>query len=301
MGVKSTTIYEARSGEKLNLPQTILDNISKLRLKPAPFRQFRQPFRPVVRQRDAGALDNWRENLLRDYVRRVKEYDDPEYSEIFAIFNKIGASNMDKLSLDVLAFLKKRDENFRLRVTTLLFDKAVTKNAYSAVMADCSYFLGQHIPAVNADLLSQIDLFPKLYNMTETLTFPSATDNDFDDKVILWMKQKETRRGYSKFMTHLFIRGIVPEETISKSLINVFEDLNEVSRQTKTSQSEENTTHLVDFLYECSKILPKTSGLRQLVIQNGNLFLGFPRAELPSLCMRSRFKMEDAMKLCVQE
>lgn len=300
MGLTSQQIYEARSGEKLDLPPTILDNIGKLRLKPAPFKQFRQPFKPIVRQRESSGNDNWRTNVLRDFVRRVREYDDLDYTEVFAIFNKIATATMEKLSQEVLELIKKRDENFRLRVTTLLFDKAITQNAYSAVMADCSMYLSNFIPEIKKDLISQISLFPVLYNMTETLTFPSIDQPDFNDKVILWMKQKETRRGYSKFLTNLFIRGIVPEETIIKSLIGVFEDLNEVARQPKSSQSEENTTHLVDFLFECCKVLPKDCAVKKIVHDNGTLILGFPRADLPSLCMRSRFKTEDAIKMCVQ-
>jgi hypothetical protein len=73
-----------------------------------------------------------------------------------------------------------------------------------------------------------------------------------------------------------------------------------MAKQPKTEQSEENTTQYVDFLFETAKILPATAkSLRALM----NLFiqtvLDIPRIELPSLNMRSRFKLEDAIK-CVQ-
>ena len=114
------------------------------------------------------------------------------------------------------------------------------------------------------------------------------------------MKQKEKRRGYSKFMTNLFMRGLVPEELMFSSLSSVIEDLNLTARQPKTPQTDENTTQFVDFLFESAKILPTSAKtLRELLRISINEFIQIPRPDLPSLCMRSRFKSEDTLK-CVQ-
>jgi len=73
-----------------------------------------------------------------------------------------------------------------------------------------------------------------------------------------------------------------------------------MAKQPKSEQSEENTTQYVDFLFETAKILPPTANdLRTLMKGFIQSVLEIPRAELPSLNMRSRFKMEDAVK-CVQ-
>jgi hypothetical protein len=112
------------------------------------------------------------------------------------------------------------------------------------------------------------------------------------------MKLKDKRRGYAKFITQLFIRDLVNESTVSDCLTHVSADLEIMARQAKSEQSEENTTQYVDFLFETAKILPASSlrGLLQTFIQKT---LAIPRPELPSLNMRSRFKMEDTLK-CVQ-
>jgi hypothetical protein len=244
--------------------------------------------------------ENWREKVLVDYVRKIKEYDDPDYSEVFAILNKIAPPTLDALSAQIAEFINNRDEQFRLRIVTLLFNKAISENVFASVMADCAAKLVEANADVCEDLHAQVEMFPKLYNMTETLVFPSAHEPGFDIKVIAWMKQKDKRRGYSKFLTHLFVRNLLTEKMICTSLGQIIADLNDIARQEKTAQTEENTTHLVDFLSESAKVLPSSSKeVRKLISESLGVFLKIPRADLPSLCMRSRFRAEDTLK-CVQ-
>ena len=299
MGFTIAQVYEARFGPKLPLPKSVQDNIAKLRITPAVYRPVRPAQRHAPRHKPAMP-ENWREKVLVEYVRKVKEYDDPEYYEVFAILNKIAPPTLVELSTEIVRFISARDEQFRLRIVTLLFNKAISENVFAAVMADCAVKLVESVPEVREDLHAQVEMFPKLYNMTDTLVFPSVSEPGFDEKVIAWMRQKDKRRGFSKFLTQLFVRDLITEKMIQGSLAQIVADLNDTARQAKTPQTEENTTHLVDFLFESAKVLPKTArDIRKLISTSLGEFLKIPRPELPSLCMRSRFRAEDAAK-CVQ-
>jgi len=117
---------------------------------------------------------------------------------------------------------------------------------------------------------------------------------------VAWSKQKDVRRGYSRFLTHLYIVELVPGKILHESMQKVLGDLEDTVVQAKTEKSEENVTQYADFLFEIAKLLPKTAvELRGLIQSRVNAVLKRPRAELPSLNMRSRFKLEDTFK-CVQ-
>ena len=229
-----------------------------------------------------------------DIVRRVREREDPEYSDIFSIFNKLSPGNIEKLSHDALVLMQKRDEQFRLRITALLFDKAITQSSFSAIMADCAFRLNQVIPEIAEDLQSQITMFPKLYNMSETVTFPDSTQPGFDEKVIEWTKQKEKRRGYAKFMMELFAKNLISEDSVKNAFQQVIRELNETAKQSMSPQTEENTTQFASFLFECTK--NQNCPLKAYLMESIQTFLATPRSEVPSLNMRSRFKLEDAFK-----
>jgi hypothetical protein len=295
MSLTVAQVYGVRFAEKLSLPKIVQDNIAKLRITPVVFKPFRPPPRAAYRPKE-----NWRENALVDAVRRVKERDDPEYDEVFSSLNKIAPRTLDKLSEKIVLNIKKRDEIFRLRVTTLLFDMAISQSGYAILMSDCAKKLATDIPEIQEDLVTQTEMFPKLYNMTDTLTYPSSEEAGYSDKVVEWMKLKNKRRGYAKFMTQLFVRELVSEQTVGECMTHVSADLAAMAKQPKTEQSEENTTQYVDFLFETAKMLPSSAkALRILMKTFIQSVLDIPRIELPSLNMRSRFKLEDAMK-CVQ-
>jgi hypothetical protein len=295
MSLTVAQVYGVRFAEKLSLPKIVQDNIAKLRITPVVFKPFRPPPRAPYRPKE-----NWRENALVEAVRRVKERDDPEYDEVFSSLNKIAPRTLDKLSEKIVVNIKKRDDIFRLRVTTLLFDMAISQSGYSILMSDCAKKLATDIPEIQDDLVAQTEMFPKLYNMTETLTYPSSEEAGYADKVVEWMKLKDKRRGYAKFMTQLFVRELVTEQTVGECMSHVSADLVAMAKQPKTEQSEENTTQYVDFLFETAKILPSTANsLRSLMKAFIQSVLDIQRTDLPSLNMRSRFKLEDAIK-CVQ-
>jgi hypothetical protein len=297
MSLTVAQVYGVRFAEKLSLPKIVQDNIARLRITPVAFKPYRPPVRAPYRPKP---VENWRENALVEAVRRVKERDDPEYDEVFSSLNKIAPRTLDKLSEKIVLNIKKRDEIFRLRITTLLFDMAISQSGYAILMSDCAKKLASEVPEIKEDLVTQTEMFPKLYNMTETLTYPSSEEAGYTDKVVEWMRLKDKRRGYAKFMTQLFVRELVSEQMVGECMTHVSADLIGMAKQEKSEQSEENTTQYVDFLFETAKILPSSAkDLRTLMKAFIQTVLSIPRSDLPSLNMRSRFKLEDAMK-CVQ-
>ena len=294
--MNNALIYSVRFLPKLGLPQVIIDNIAKLRTVPAAYRPNR-----VIKTKYTSKSENWRLKVLVDMVRKVRETDDPQYDQIFMILNKISIKTMDELSGEALTIVKQRDEQFRLRVTTLLFDKAIKGSAYAGLMADLAEKLNTEIPEVSEDLETHALMFTTLYDMTGTLIFPKLEDPEFEEKVILWSRQKDVRRGYARFLTHLFSRGLVSGKALQESMQKVIDDLSTTVTEPKSEQSEENVTQFADFLYEIAKLLnPTAVELRGLILSKLNELLRRPRAELPSLNMRSRFKLEDTVK-CVQK
>lgn len=301
MALSVADIYSVRFGAKLSLPQMVQDNIAKLRIVAVIYKPVRPAhvkhsgFRNVAPK--LHIVENWREKALVDAVRRVKERDDPEYSEIFTILNKITTSNMDKLSGEAIAYMHKRDGQFRLRITMLLFDKAISQNAYASVMSVFAKKLNASFPEIANDLQSQIDLFPVLYNMTQTVVFPDAVDPKFDDKLIEWSRQKDKRRGYAKFMVYLYIQNLITESSVENSIVQVLRELDDGVHQVKSLQMEENVTQFVEFISETSILIPKNATLLRGLLRNGLVsFLKMPKESVENLNMRSRFRIEDTLK-----
>jgi hypothetical protein len=233
-------------------------------------------------------------------VSRVKDDGDPNYGEIFAMLNKVAPSNLNTMVSEASEIIKTRDEEFRLRISTLIFNKAITDNAFVNVMADFAKGLHTTHPEIREDLILQANMFPTLYDVNTTLVHPSTSDPDYLDKSVLWAKQKAKRRGYAKFLTYLFVHDLVTEDMMVSSIENVLTELQMFAKLPKTDHTDENTGQYVDFIFESSKILPKTAlELRNVIRQTLTELLAIPRPDVPSLGMRSRFRLDDALK-CVQ-
>lgn len=298
MSLTVSQIYSVRYGTKLALPRGVQDNIARLRITPAVYKPFRPAKHTPYRPRQE--IENWRIKSLSAYVGKLKDKADPDYSEVFGILNIINTQNLVSLSNQAIALISKRDADFRLRVSTLLFNKAITESLFGGIMADCAVRLNTAIPDIQGDIITQLNMFTKLYDINDTLVYPRDGEEGFDDKVILWMKQKNTRRGYAKFVTHLYIRDLITEELMAATIQSVLKDLLESAQQPKSERTEENTTQYVDFLFESSKVLPVTSkAIRSIINERVQGILAIPKPDIPSLCMRSRFRLEDALK-CVQ-
>jgi hypothetical protein len=69
----------------------------------------------------------------------------------------------------------------------------------------------------------------------------------------------------------------------------IVDDLGETIRHARTPPTEEHVDHLVRFL---AAVAPKVKEVKEMV----RGILAVPRPETPSLCMKSRFKLEDVVR-----
>jgi hypothetical protein len=125
--------------------------------------------------------------------------------------------------------------------------------------------------------------------MTAVTIVPSSSDAGFDDALIAWTKQKETKRGFAVYTSELYSRGLIPETTMSTFVSTIVDDLRESILQKKTPPVEEHVDHLVRFL---AAVAPKVKEVKPKVAE----ILKIPRTETLSLSMKSRFKLEDSVK-----
>jgi hypothetical protein len=281
-----SAIYASRALPRPSLAEDILSLISKLKIS------FKPAFRrgPPHGRRPAGhgTETNWREAALVDAVRKVREKDDADYDEISAAMNKLSKANYTKLMTEVLARLAKRDEAFRLRVTTLLFDRGVRQTFFATLMADAYKDIAAAHPEALQDLAIQTAMFDKLYDMENVTVVPSSTDPTYNDAIIAWTKQKETKRGFAVYVSELYSRGLVPEETMTGFLKTVLDELTTSIRSAKTNANEEHVDALARFLAAVASKVALKRALTEV--------LSLPRPDCPSLSMKSRFKLEDAAK-----
>jgi hypothetical protein len=117
-----------------------------------------------------------------------------------------------------------------------------------------------------------------------------------------WISQlkSEPEAHVGVAILQLFVRDLITEDIIVTSVQDVITEMITTSKQSKHEQTEENTTQYVDFLFESSKVLPSSAVELKKTIKTALVeFLAIPRPDLPNLCMRSRFRLEDTLK-CVQ-
>jgi len=282
------SIYAARALPRPSLSEEVTLLISRLKIsfKPA----FRRAFANRNRHSSSSsaAAPDWREAALADVVRKVREKDDEDYDAVSAAMNKLSKSNYTKLMTEVLERLGKRDALFRLRVTTLLFDRGVRQTFFAVMMADAYKDIARAQPEALQDLAIQTSMFDKLYDTENVTLIPAASDPGYNDAIIAWTKQKETKRGFAVYVSELYTRGLVPEETLMGFLKTVLEDLASSIRAPKTEANVEHVDALVRFLFAVASKVPLRVALLAI--------LGIPKSETPSLNMKSRFSLDDAAK-----
>jgi hypothetical protein len=279
------TIYSARTRPRPDLDSSITDIISRLKISFKP--SFRRPFPPKKRH-DREETTNWRENVLVDVVRKVREKDDADYDAVSAILNKISKQSYQKLVSELVEFLGKRDALFRLRVTTLLFDRGIRQNFYAPIMADVYGEIIKLHPDASGDLMTQIQMFDTLYDTGNVTVLPASSDPAFNDAIIAWTKQKEMKRGFAVYLAELYSRELVSQDTMLGIVRIVLSDLLTSMKSPKTSAVEEHVDALARFLFAVSKKVPIRKELSEI--------LALPRPECPALNMKSRFCLEDAAK-----
>lgn len=280
------SIYAARALPRPSLPEEITLLISKLKISFKP--TFRRGFTNRSRHSSTSAAPDWREAALADVVRKVREKDDEDYDAVSAAMNKLSKSNYTKLMTDVLERLAKRDALFRLRVTTLLFDRGVRQTFFATMMADAYRDIVKAQPEALQDLAIQTSMFDKLYDMENVTVVPASSDPGYEEAIIAWTKQKETKRGFAVYVSELYSRGLVPEETLVGFLKTVLDDVATSIRSPKSDANVEHVDALVRFLFAVAPKVSLKSALTSI--------LAIPRSETPSLNMKSRFSLEDAAK-----
>jgi hypothetical protein len=280
------TFYSLRTAVRPPLDDAIQQIISKLKIsfKPA----FRRPA-PVKRPVSDDAV-NWRAQVLINLHRKVRDKDDADYDEINACLNKLTKQSYAKMMGVILDKLAKRDEMFRLRVTTLLFDRGCTQTFFAPLMADAYGDISKVYPDAMVDLLTQVSMFDTLYAVSNVTIVPKHTDPGYDDAIIAWTKQKEKKRTFAVYIAELFGRGLIPQDIMATLVKTVLDDLKEAVRHTKTPEAEEHVDSLVRFVFAVAAKVPE---MRVLVKE----ILAIPRPETTCLNMKSRFKLEDSLKL----
>ncbi len=276
-----SNIYAIRETPRDALPHTIADIISKLKIsfKPA----FRRP-KPRVE-----SSVNWRESVLIDVVRKVRDKDDADYDEVNSYINKLTKQTYEKMTAAILSKLESRDAMFRLRATTLLFDRGIKQNFYAPIMSDLYKDIVNVYPDALEDLHTQIQMFDTLYDASSVVSVPASTDPGYDEAIFAWTKQKETKRCFAVLVSELYIRSLITEETMSGFVRTVVSELTESIRREKTSANEEHVDALVRFIFAvASKVPVIKDSVRQI--------LAIPKTEVPSLSFKSRFKLEDSLK-----
>lgn len=257
--------------------------ISRLKLSFKPV--YRKPY-VVPRRKEESA--NWRETVLVDVVRKVREKDDADYDAVSSAINKLSKANYAKLSGEVLGCLGKRDGLFRLRVTTLLFDRGIRQPFFAPILADLYADLSKANADVAGDLSIQLQMVDVLYDTGNVTMIPSSEDPGYDEAVIAWTKQKELKRGFAVFLAELYSRGLVPQETMTTYVTDVLDDLRESIKTPKSKVKEEHVDALVRFVFAVAGKVDIRVPIRES--------LALPRTETPNLTMKSRFSLEDSLK-----
>lgn len=281
------TFYSLRAVPRPALDDAVQQIISRLKIS------FKPAFRRAPPPKRTPSVEeplNWRTQALVNLHRKVREKDDADYDEIISSLNKLTKQTYAKMLGVVLDKLSKRDEMFRMRVATLLFDRGCTQTFFAPLMADMYDDVSKIYPDALADLLTQVSMFDTLYAVSNVTIVPSHTDVGYDDAIIAWTKQKEKKRTFAVYIAELFARGLIPRETMTALVKTVLDDLVDAVRQPKTEAAEEHVDSLVRFVFAVAGKVPE---MKQVVKD----ILAIPRAETTCLNMKSRFKLEDSLKL----
>lgn len=269
------TIYNARQLTRDALPDSIHEIISKLKISFRPF--FRKPFQ---RRR-------FNEQSFRQYVSKVNDKKDPNFDKVSAGINKITKTNFTVLMKEILEAMEegnKNDEEFQLRVTTLLFDRGIRQPFFAPIMADVYAEIITAYPDTKEDLATQVKLFDKLYDVSDAIAVPAGDGEELFE----WRKQKDLKKGFAIYISELYNRGLLPEETMNGFVSTVIDEIKGNIKLEKNTVVQEHVHALVEFLFAVSKKLTLKQQLTEI--------LTIPRADVPNLTMKTRFKLEDAAK-----
>lgn len=301
-------VYSFRNVNLLPLPRSVQDTIATLQLAPVQQGFVKKPkYQKSPRRRSHGSAGsgaaadlskNWRVAAVLEVRKRMREVEDTDYAEVFAMLNKLAKQNYEKLSTQIFEILKKREEDhmFRLRIVSLMFGKGTENILYADLFANLIVRLKEVYPDAMEDLkvCCNIDTWKAMY-AEDIVTLPPSSDPSFDDAVVRWTKQKERRRGFSRFMTELYIRELVDAEVMKTAIQTILEDLQESVSNVKTPATEEYVNQLSTFVFDTAKalkgkeIVGPIKDVTSTIVANAKTY--------SCLGMRAKFKLEDAFKL----
>ena len=293
------TLYSLRSAPKVDLSPACMAIIEKMRrtqvtYKPVAHVHGRRghPHGHGRRSTPTNTVpDNWRIKALIDTHRRLKEREDPEYHVVVTSVNKLSNEHFDTFVKDTLEVIGKRDHVFRLRISTLLFDRGVLQNFFAPLISRFIKVLVEKVPDMREDILAQVEMFDTLYDAANVVIVPHSSDPAYSEAIFAWVKQKEKKRGFAVMVGELYTNGLVPVTTIKAILNSVLADLETTAAAVKTDATEEHVDHLARFLFA---VAPNVRGE---MVDQLQAVLDMPRPSLPSLTMKSRFKIMDALKV----
>ena len=303
VSMTSAAMYDLRTTNLLPLPKGVQDVIGSMQLAPVA-----QVFvkKMGFKKPAAGRADRdpaWRRAMMLELKLTEFKKDDPDYEAVVSIINKVAMSTIGAQTTLIREILEKRDEMFRLRVVSLLFEQGVSMPFFSKMMANIFELLFATIPAIKDDLQEScsIDIFEKMFNLSETITFPAAGTPNFDNLVIAWNKKKELRRGFGMFATELHLRGLIDEAVIASAINTSISDLEEMMRSDTDKHIAESVDQLVTFLFDSAKVLVgrfgKAHSIFALIAGHAKKIYAVPKDHTPCLGMRSRFRLDDIGKL----
>jgi hypothetical protein len=191
-------LYALRSAPRAPLSAACNELIGRMRLTAVTYRPAPHARRPTNRRHTPTTSrlpDNWRQKALIDTHRRVREKDDEDYETIVGCINKLSKPHFEANLKTTLEALAKRDELFRLRVATLLFDRGIRQSFFAPLLADFIQAIVKSTADMREDVQAQIQMFDTLYDAANVVVVPPANDPGFDEAIIAWTKQKETKRG----------------------------------------------------------------------------------------------------------
>jgi hypothetical protein len=289
-------LYSLRTTNLLPLPRQVQEVIALMQLGPVQQGFVKKPKYPKQPRRQEP--ENWRAAAITEVRRRTREREDPEYDEVFGMLNKITKATYDKFLTAILEVMTKKTEDsvFRLRVVNLIFAKGVESAMFSELFVNLLVALNEHDAEIAEDLKisCNLDAFTAMYS-EDVVTLPSPDDPTFEDAAIRWTKQKDKRRGFSRFMTQLFLRELVTVDVMRGAIQTMLDDIRESVHTTRTPTTEEYVNQLASFVFDTSKLLRGKDIAAPIKEVTTDLVTN--AKTLPCLPMRAKFKLEDAQKL----
>lgn len=305
--ITPTDIYSLRETNLMDVPPNVLDIISSMQLAPVAQVIFKKVgHKKWDKHHHAPPADktSWRNEVVTSMKKLEFKDGDVDYETIVGITNKVAGSTLSASASTIVEILKKRNDNvFRLRVVTLMFDRGVSMPFFSKLVANMFELINAQVPEIREDLQFSCspDSFTKMFDQSKTVTHPDFADPEYEEKLCVWSKHKELRRGFGMFVTELHIRGLVDEDIIVGAIKMAIDELDEIILKPAEKALIETVDQLVTLLFETCKIIITRYGkehpLVKMLVDYSKKTVAVPKTDTTCMNMRSRFKLEDIQKL----